>query len=147
MVQYPLRQFRLVNLVGVVPLGIVDSFYGVGAGVHFVDASLLENDPGLTDSETKLGANAQFGLDLYGELRTDAGNLFLSPLSISTALGMAACGGAPAMQFDGKWIEGTTKEDIDKVLAGELTYRPFDWPRSAGAASLPVTNSRCPTRS
>jgi hypothetical protein len=54
-----------VNLIGVVPLGVVDSFYGVGAGVHFVDASLLENDPSLTDSETKLGANAQFGLDLY----------------------------------------------------------------------------------
>jgi hypothetical protein len=54
-----------VNLVGVVPLGIVDSFFGVGAGVHFVDTSLLENDPSLTDSETKLGANAQFGLDLY----------------------------------------------------------------------------------
>ena len=54
-----------VNLVGVVPMGIVDSFYGVGAGVHFVDASLLENDPSLTDSETKLGANAHFGLDLY----------------------------------------------------------------------------------
>lgn len=54
-----------VNLIGVVPLGVLDSFYGVGAGVHFVDASLLENDPSLTDSETKLGANAQFGLDLY----------------------------------------------------------------------------------
>ena len=54
-----------VNLVGVVPMGIVDSFYGVGAGVHFVDTSLLENDPSLTDSETKLGANAHFGLDLY----------------------------------------------------------------------------------
>lgn len=54
-----------VNLVGVVPLGAVDSFFGVGAGVHFVDASLLENDPTLTDSETKFGANAQFGLDLY----------------------------------------------------------------------------------
>ena len=54
-----------VNLVGAVPLGIVDSFFGVGAGVHFVDASLLENDPSLTDSEAKLGVNAQFGLDLY----------------------------------------------------------------------------------
>jgi hypothetical protein len=54
-----------VNLIGVVPLGSVDSFFGVGAGVHFVDTSLLENDPSLTGSETKFGANAQFGLDLY----------------------------------------------------------------------------------
>jgi hypothetical protein len=54
-----------VNLVGVVPLGPVDSFFGVGAGAHFVDTSLLENDPFADGSETKLGANAHFGLDLY----------------------------------------------------------------------------------
>jgi len=54
-----------VNLIGVVPLGPVDSFFGVGAGAHFVDTSLLENDPFADDSETKLGANAQFGIDLY----------------------------------------------------------------------------------
>lgn len=54
-----------VNLIGVVPLGSVDSFFGVGAGLHFVDQSLLENDPTLTGSETKFGANAQFGIDLY----------------------------------------------------------------------------------
>lgn len=54
-----------VNLIGVVPLGSVDSFFGVGAGVHSVDASLLENGSGKTGSETKFGANAQFGIDLY----------------------------------------------------------------------------------
>ena len=54
-----------VNLIGVIPLGSVDSFFGVGAGLHFVDQSLLENDPRLTGSETKFGANAQFGIDLY----------------------------------------------------------------------------------
>jgi hypothetical protein len=53
------------NLVGVVPFGNVDTFFGVGAGVHFIDTSLLENDPFADDSETKLGGNAQFGLDLY----------------------------------------------------------------------------------
>jgi hypothetical protein len=52
------------NLVGVIPFGNVDSFFGVGAGLHFVDAQVLENDPLLDDSETKLGLNAQFGLDL-----------------------------------------------------------------------------------
>lgn len=52
------------NLIGVIPFGTVDSFFGVGAGVHFVDAQVLENDPGLDGSETKLGLNAQFGIDL-----------------------------------------------------------------------------------
>jgi hypothetical protein len=53
------------NLVGVVPLGMVDSFFGVGAGVHMVDAALLEDPEEEDDTATKLGANAQFGLDLY----------------------------------------------------------------------------------
>lgn len=53
-----------INLIGSVPLGPVDSFFGAGAGVHFIDASLLEGDGSLDDSETKLGANAQFGIDL-----------------------------------------------------------------------------------
>lgn len=54
-----------VNLIGVVPLGSVDSFFGVGAGAHFVDASVLTNDATITGSKTKFGANAQFGIDLY----------------------------------------------------------------------------------
>jgi hypothetical protein len=53
-----------INLIGSVPLGPVDSFFGAGAGVHFIDSALLEGDGSLDDSETKLGANAQFGLDL-----------------------------------------------------------------------------------
>ncbi len=53
------------NLVGVVPLGSVDSFFGVGAGLHFVDAQLLDASSVSNDSETKLGLNAQFGLDVY----------------------------------------------------------------------------------
>jgi hypothetical protein len=54
-----------VNLIGVVPLGSVDSFFGVGAGVHSVDTTLLDNSAGKTGSQTKFGANAQFGIDLY----------------------------------------------------------------------------------
>jgi hypothetical protein len=54
-----------INLIGVVPFGNVDSFFGVGAGVHWIDQALIENDPQLTGSETKFGANAQFGLDLF----------------------------------------------------------------------------------
>jgi hypothetical protein len=55
-----------LNLVGAVPLGAVDSFFGVGAGVHFIDSILLDSSNILDDdSETKLGANAHFGLDIY----------------------------------------------------------------------------------
>jgi hypothetical protein len=56
-----------LNLVGVIPLGPVDTFLGVGAGVHSIDASLLTSTPapGVSGNQTKLGANAQFGIDLY----------------------------------------------------------------------------------
>jgi len=54
-----------LNLIGVIPLGAVDSFFGVGAGVHSIDATLLANRSGKTGNETKFGANAQFGIDLY----------------------------------------------------------------------------------
>lgn len=53
-----------VNLVGAFPFSRAESFLGVGVGVHFIDAALLENNANLDDSETKLGANAQFGIDL-----------------------------------------------------------------------------------
>lgn len=53
-----------VNLIGSVPLGPVESFFGAGAGVHFIDAALLDSTNLSDDSETKFGANAQFGIDL-----------------------------------------------------------------------------------
>lgn len=53
------------NLVGVVPFGRVDSFYGAGVGAHFLDSQLITGDTSDTGSETKLGLNAQFGVDIY----------------------------------------------------------------------------------
>lgn len=54
-----------VNLVGAFPFAAAESFLGVGVGAHFIDSQLLESNPGLSGSETKLGANAQFGIDLH----------------------------------------------------------------------------------
>jgi hypothetical protein len=53
-----------VNLIGAVPFSRAESFIGVGVGAHFIDSQVLENNPALDDSETKIGANAQFGIDL-----------------------------------------------------------------------------------
>ena len=53
-----------VNLVGAMPFSRAESFIAVGVGAHFIDAALLEADPNLDDDETKLGVNAQFGIDL-----------------------------------------------------------------------------------
>ncbi|HVQ29242.1 MAG TPA: NADH-quinone oxidoreductase subunit NuoF [Vicinamibacteria bacterium] len=43
---------------------------------------------------------------------------------------LAACGGAPAVQVNGEWLEQANDADIDRVLAGEKVYRKFDWPKS-----------------
>ena len=49
---------------------------------------------------------------------------------------LAACGGALAVQVNGEWLENATPADIDKMLAGELEYRPFAWPKSPGETIL-----------
>lgn len=54
-----------VNLIGAFPFASAETFLGVGLGVHFLDAALASGDPRDDGSETKLGANAQFGLDLH----------------------------------------------------------------------------------
>jgi NADH-quinone oxidoreductase subunit F len=49
---------------------------------------------------------------------------------------LAACGGGPAVQVDGEWLEKATEADLDRVLAGEDVRRYFDWPRTAGETIL-----------
>ena len=49
---------------------------------------------------------------------------------------LAACGGAPAVQVNGEWLENATDADMDRVLAGENVYKPFVWPRSPGETYL-----------
>ncbi|MBL8795714.1 MAG: sigma-70 family RNA polymerase sigma factor [Planctomycetia bacterium] len=44
------------------------------------------------DKAAVVQGNTAFALDLYGKLRTQEGNLFLSPYSISTALAMTSAG-------------------------------------------------------
>src|SRR5512134_551032 len=45
---------------------------------------------------------------------------------------LAACGGAPAVQVNGEWLEHATAGDIDRVLAGETLGRSFAWPKGPG---------------
>jgi NADH-quinone oxidoreductase subunit F len=49
---------------------------------------------------------------------------------------LAACGGGPAVQVNGEWLENCTEADLDRVLAGEDVKRYFDWPQSAGQTFL-----------
>ncbi|PYQ50782.1 MAG: hypothetical protein DMF78_14805 [Acidobacteria bacterium] len=49
---------------------------------------------------------------------------------------LAGCGGAVCMQVDGRWVENAKTDDIEKVLSGDLKYRPFPWPESQGETIL-----------
>jgi RNA polymerase sigma factor (sigma-70 family) len=57
------------------------------------------------DVAATVAGNTRFALDLYGRLRTQEGNLFLSPYSLSTALAMAYAG-----------ARGETAEQMAKTL-------------------------------
>jgi NADH-quinone oxidoreductase subunit F len=45
---------------------------------------------------------------------------------------LAACGGAPAVQVNGAWLEHASAADIDRVVAGEPVARSFAWPKGPG---------------
>ncbi len=49
---------------------------------------------------------------------------------------LAACGGAPAGQIDGEWIEGLREDELDALSEGTLPLRGFDWPKSPGEPLL-----------
>jgi len=64
---------------------------GVTGGLSFTSATAYggtENG----DQAAVVPGNTEFALDLYGRLRSEEGNLFLSPYSISTALAMTYAG-------------------------------------------------------
>lgn len=50
-----------VNAVGVVPGRVVDYFFGVGLGMHFLDATINNVD----QSDEHFGGNFQVGLDVH----------------------------------------------------------------------------------
>ncbi|HUG54136.1 MAG TPA: NADH-quinone oxidoreductase subunit NuoF [Vicinamibacteria bacterium] len=49
---------------------------------------------------------------------------------------LAGCGGAVCLQVDGRWVENAKTDDIEKILSGDLRYRPFAWPKSPGETIL-----------
>lgn len=69
-------------------------------------------------------SNNQFAFDLYGQLKSDKGNLFFSPSSISTALAMTYAG-----------AEGGT----EKEMANVLQFKQPEQQVHAGFASLMAT--------
>ncbi|HSL81595.1 MAG TPA: hypothetical protein VLF66_02390 [Thermoanaerobaculia bacterium] len=57
-----------INAIGVVPGQVVDYFFGVGLGLHFLDTKIDVADPAVPDvdeSDSHFGGNFQVGLDIH----------------------------------------------------------------------------------
>ena len=67
-------------------------FLFVGALLSSIGLAAMQVGPGATDQTKLVSAHNTFALDLYARLRGRSGNLFFSPYSISTALGMTSAG-------------------------------------------------------
>jgi len=94
-----------LNKLKPVALGALLLALVAGAGTHLLWPTSQAADPGKVfqdvrpdapevkaDKTALVQGNNQFAFDLYGRLRQEKGNLFLSPYSISTALGMTSAG-------------------------------------------------------
>ncbi|MBM3982451.1 MAG: serpin family protein [Planctomycetes bacterium] len=86
---------------------------------------LANSAEGKPDTAKLVTGNTAFGCELYGQLKGEAGNLFLSPFSISTALGMAAAG-----------AKGKTFDEMEKVL-----HLPKDAPAAFGAVLKSINDA------
>ena len=53
-----------INFLGVMPLKKVETFIGIGVGVHFLDVT-FDDSPAYDSDDSKLGANIQSGLDYH----------------------------------------------------------------------------------
>ena len=87
---------------------VVAVFLFFAIALFFVAANVSAQDK--SDIDLFVKGNNRFALNLYGELKSDEGNLFFSPYSISTAL---------AMTFQG--TEGQTQREMADVLHFDMS--------------------------
>lgn len=89
--------------------------------------------PGKAGPESAAKAGNAFALELYQRLRVTAGNLFYSPFSIATGLGMTYAGAV-----------GTTAAEMRKVLAYRLPDKVVHLSNSALMRALVPANTDAP---
>jgi len=93
-----------------------------------------------TDVSVAVRGNTAFALDLYAKLRTGEGNLFFSPMSISTALGMTYAGarGETAREMSAVLHLAADRKEADAAL-GSLV-RQLNALGTSGKFQLSVAN-------
>jgi len=103
------KKFLLIIVIAtmlVVVLGVLQ-FKNVDFSnpTDFLTSLVNDTQPIPQEFDTVVGANNQFAFDLYSEYKSEKGNIFFSPYSISTAL---------TMTYEG--AKGKTAEEMQAVL-------------------------------
>lgn len=78
---------------------------GVASAQALFGRTLAAEPKPTSELAALVAGDSAFALDLYGQLRKESGNLFLSPFSISTALAMTSAG-----------AKGATLDEMNKAL-------------------------------
>lgn len=108
---------------------------------------LVLADSNSTDMDQVVAGNSQFALDLYGRLRSDPGNVFFSPYSISTALAMTYAGarGETASQMAGTLHLDFPVEHLINLHSAFFSLQTnLDAIQENGQVQLAVANSLWP---
>ena len=128
----PLAEIKLTDIplsANVSKIGSIQKKIGASVDFEFSDGTTLsvlvnlkkEEVIRIEEGNPVVDANNQFALDLYSEYKSEEGNIFFSPYSISTAL---------AMTYEG--ARGQTAEEMQSVF-----YFPEDdTVRRSGYANL-----------
>ena len=97
-------------------------FAAVFSGLTGAWASVALAEPMKVDVRAVVNGNNEFALDLYARLRTEPGNLFMSPYSISTGLAMTYGGarGETARQMGETLHFSVEQERLHPAFAGLL---------------------------
>lgn len=91
----------LVTVLGILRFKNID----FSNPTDFLTSLVNDTQPIPQEFDTVVGANNQFAFDLYSKYKSEEGNIFLSPYSISTAL---------TMTYEG--ARGKTAEEMQAVL-------------------------------
>lgn len=99
-----------------------------------------------SDMQTAVTGNTAFACDLYGKLKAQEGNLFLSPYSISTALAMTYGGarGNTEAQMAKALNFGLPQDELHPVFAG--LQDGLNAVQQKGKVKLAVANSLWPQK-
>lgn len=109
---------------------------------------LLQENPARTNVSVQslVAGQTAFALDLYGQLGTNQGNLFFSPYSISTCLGMVYAGarGETAHEIARTFHFSAVPTNLP-IPMSELE-KHLNWVRQVKSLNLNITNGNLETR-